>query len=99
MFPATVLSAPPATSSLLPACVQLSRTADEAWIWTLLELAPTSAKAAKLTITWSIRRYVGKGMAFLSARPTQLGLPHLEADSEAHRDREFPTSSTGYSSH
>lgn len=31
--------------------LQLSPTADEPWVWTLLELAPTPAKAAKLTIS------------------------------------------------
>jgi len=31
--------------------LQLSPTADEPWAWTLLELAPTPAKAAKLTIS------------------------------------------------
>jgi transposase len=31
--------------------LQLSPTADEPWVWALLELAPTPAKAAKLTIS------------------------------------------------
>jgi transposase len=33
-----------------PHVLQLSKTADEPWIWALLELAPTPAKAAKLTL-------------------------------------------------
>ena len=33
-----------------PHVLELSRTADEPWIWALLELAPTPAKAAKLTL-------------------------------------------------
>jgi transposase len=47
-----------------PHVLQLSRTADEPWIWALIELAPSPAKAAKLTPKriekllreWHIRR-------------------------------------------
>lgn len=33
-----------------PHVLEMSKTADEPWIWALLELAPTPAKAAKLTL-------------------------------------------------
>jgi transposase len=33
-----------------PHVLELSRTADESWIWALLELAPTPTKAARLTL-------------------------------------------------
>jgi transposase len=47
-----------------PHVLQLSKTADEPWIWALIELAPTPAKAAKITSKriekllreWRIRR-------------------------------------------
>ena len=47
-----------------PHVLQLSKTADEPWIWALIELAPTPAKAVKLTSKriekllrdWRIRR-------------------------------------------
>jgi len=33
-----------------PHVLELSKTADEPWIWALLEQAPTPAKSAKLTL-------------------------------------------------
>src|SRR5437667_9044342 len=98
MFPATVLSAPPATSSLLPACATLqdgrrSLGLDTARISSYIcKGGETHHHVEHSQICWK-----RDGVPFGPANSTWLTA--LGSHSEAHRDREFPTSSTGYSSH
>jgi len=74
-----------------PHVLQLSKTADEPWIWALVELAPTPAKAVKLTSKriekllrdWRIRRLDAEQVAAaLRGRSFSLALGTIEAASE-----------------
>ena len=74
-----------------PHVLQLSRTADEPWIWALIELAPTPAKAAKLNPNriekllreWHIRRVNAEQvLAALRGRCFSLAPGTVEAASE-----------------
>ena len=86
LFPAV-----PATPPLLSHVLQLSKTADEPWIWALIELAPTPAKAAKITSKriekllreWRIRRVdAGQVTTALRGRSFSLAVGTVEAASE-----------------
>jgi transposase len=74
-----------------PHVLQLSKTADEPWIWALVELAPTPAKAVKLTSKriekllrdWRIRRLDAEQVAAaLRGRSFSLAPGTIEAASE-----------------
>jgi transposase len=74
-----------------PHVLQLSRTADEPWIWALIELAPSPGKAAKLTPKriekllreWHIRRVNAEQViAALRGRSFSLAPGTVEAASE-----------------
>jgi transposase len=74
-----------------PHALELSKTVDEPWIWALLELAPTPAKAAKLTAkrienllrNWRIRRINAEQVAaVLRGRRFSLSTGTVEAASE-----------------
>lgn len=74
-----------------PHVLQLSRTADEPWIWALIELAPSPAQAAKLTpkriekllLQWHIRRVNAEQVvAALRSRSFSLAPGTIEAASE-----------------
>src|SRR5579862_6660981 len=74
-----------------PHVLQLSKTADEPWIWALVELAPTPAKAVRLTSKrieklfrdWRIRRLDAEQVAAaLRGRSFSLAPGTTEAASE-----------------
>ena len=74
-----------------PQVLQISKTADEPWIWALIELAPTPAKAAKLTSNriekllhkWRIRRVdADEVAAAFCGRSFSLAPGTIEAASE-----------------
>ena len=75
----------------LPQMVELCPSVDEPWLWELIELAPTPAKAAKLTRakvekilqSHRIRRLAGEEIvALLKASPLRLAPGAVEAASE-----------------